>query len=80
MSPKNINSMRMALTLRGKCLRSAALAVLARNARSMALVEIHRELHLYGYAIDSREPVKRLANSLGYELAKGRVRRVDRGV
>jgi len=69
-----------ALALRGKHLRSAALAVLARNARAMTLVEIHRELHLYGYAIDSREPVKRLANSLGYEVAKGRVRRVDRGV
>jgi len=69
-----------ALTLRGKHLRSAALAVLARNARSMTLVELHRELHLYGYAIDSREPVKRLANSLAYEVTKGRVRRVDRGV
>jgi hypothetical protein len=69
-----------ALTVRGKHLRSAALAVLARNARSMSLVEIHRELHLYGYAIDSREPVKQLANSLGYEVSKGRVRRVDRGV
>jgi hypothetical protein len=69
-----------ALTLRGKHLRSVVLAVLARHARAMTLVEIHRELHLYGYAIDSREPVKRLANSLGYEVATGRVRRVDRGV
>ena len=69
-----------ALAVRGKHLRSAALAVLARNGRSMTLVEIHRELHLYGYAIDSREPVKRLANSLCYEEAKGRARRVERGV
>ena len=66
--------------LRGKHLRSTVLAVLARNGRPMTLVEIHRELHLNGYAIASRQPVKRLADSLGYELRKGRARRVDRGV
>jgi hypothetical protein len=65
--------------LKGRHLRSTALAVLARNARAMTLVEIHRELHLNGYAIESREPVKRLADCLGYESIKGRARRVDRG-
>jgi hypothetical protein len=64
----------------GKHLRSTALAVLARNDRPMTLVEIHRELHLNGYAIASRQPVKRLADSLGYEIRKGRAKRVDRGV
>ncbi len=64
----------------GKHLRSTALAVLARNGRPMTLVEIHRELHLNGYAIASRQPVKRLADSLGYEILKGRAKRVDRGV
>jgi len=29
----------------------------------MTLVEIHRELHLNGYAIASRHPVKRLADA-----------------
>ena len=46
----------------------------------MTLVEIHRELHLNGYAIDSRQPVKRLADCLGYEIVKGRAKRVERGV
>jgi len=56
-----------------------ALAVLARNAREMTLVEVHRELHLNGYAIASRQPVKRLADALGYEVMKGRAVRVERG-
>ena len=67
------------LPLFGKHLRSAVLAILARNARAMTLVEIHRELHLNGYAIASRHPVKRLANCLGYEVLKGRARRIERG-
>ena len=46
----------------------------------MTLVEIHRELHLNGYAIASRIRCKRLADCLGYEDTKGRARRVDRGV
>jgi len=66
--------------LLGKHLRSTVLAVLARNGRPMTLVELHRELHLNGYAIASRQPVKRLADALGYETVKGRARRVDRGV
>jgi hypothetical protein len=66
--------------LSGKHLRSTALAVLVRSGRPMTLVEIHRELHLSGYAIASRQPVKRLAESLGYEIVKGRAKRVDRGV
>ena len=53
--------------LEGKHLRSTVLAILARNGRPMTLVEIHRELHLNGYAIASRHPVKRLADALGYE-------------
>jgi hypothetical protein len=64
----------------GRHLRSGCLAVLARNGRSMSLVEIHRELHLSGYAIASRHPVKRLADALGYETINGRARRVRRGV
>ena len=41
------------------------------NDRPMTLVEIHRELHLNGYAIASRDPVKRLADCLGYESDQG---------
>lgn len=66
------------LPLHGKSLRSTVLAMLLRNERPMTLVEMHRELHLGGYVIASREPVKRLGNVLAYEVGKGRARRVDR--
>jgi hypothetical protein len=66
--------------LSGKDLRSVAVAVLARQARAMTLVELHRELHLNGYAIASRQPVKRLADALGCEAIKGRAERVERAV
>jgi hypothetical protein len=69
-----------ALPIRGKALRSVVLAVLARNGRPMSLVEVHREVHLGGYAIASRQPVKRLADALGYETVTGRAVRVKRGV
>ena len=73
-------SPRTARPLVGKHLRSATLAILATNDRPMTLVEIHRELHLNGYAIASRFPVKRLADALGYETRLGRAQRVERGV
>jgi hypothetical protein len=69
-----------ALAVRGPQLRSAVLRILFRSQRPMTLVEIHREMHLNGYAIASRSPVQRLADCLGYEDTKGRARRVDRGV
>jgi hypothetical protein len=69
-----------ACALQGKHLRHTALAILAKNDRAMTLVEVHRELHLNGYTIASRQPVQRLADALGYETLKGRARRVDRGV
>jgi hypothetical protein len=69
---------RQAKPLHGKHLRSGALAVLARNDRPMTLTEIHRQLHLNGYAIASHHPVQRLADALAYETRKGRARRVER--
>jgi hypothetical protein len=71
---------RDATPLHGKHLRSGALAVLARNDRPMALTEIHRQLHLNGYAIASHHPVQRLADALAYETRKGRARRVERAI
>src|SRR5690242_5973610 len=71
---------RNAHPVRGRELRVAALAVLAQHHRPMTLTEIHRELHLQGYAIESRTPVQRLADALAYEARKGRAVRVDRGV
>lgn len=69
-----------ALPLWGRHLRSATLAILARRAEPMTLPDIHRELHLNGYAIKSRDPVKRLADCLSYESTQGRARHVDRGI
>jgi hypothetical protein len=69
---------RNSLPLHGKHLRSGVLAILLRHERPMTLVDIHRELHLSGYVMASREPVKRLGNVLAYEVVKGRARRVDR--
>jgi hypothetical protein len=66
--------------LAGKHLRSTVLAILLREQRPMTLVEVHREVHLGGYAIASREPVKRLADALRYESILGRAHHVDRGV
>jgi hypothetical protein len=66
--------------LRGRELRSAALAILLRAGRPMPLAEVHRQLHLDGYAIASRQPVQRLADALAYEITKGRSERVDRGI
>jgi hypothetical protein len=65
--------------LRGRHLRNQALAVLARDNRPMTLTEIHRQIHLNGHRIESRQPVQRLADCLGYETIKGRAKRTDRG-
>ncbi len=56
------------------------MAVLARARRPLSLPEIHRALHVGGYAIAGRTPVKTLADALGYEHDRGRARRVRRGV
>ncbi|HET9728362.1 MAG TPA: hypothetical protein VFR41_03025 [Acidimicrobiia bacterium] len=70
---------RNATPLRGKQLRLAALVVLSRATGDVSLTEIRRELHLDGYTIDSRAPVKRLADALGYEDRLGRAVRTRRG-
>jgi len=66
--------------LTGTQLRSTVLAILLGERRPMTLVEVHREVHLRGYVIASREPVKRLADALRYETILGRAHRVDRGI
>jgi hypothetical protein len=65
--------------LRGRALRYAALATLVRARRPLTLPEIHRALHVGGYAIAGATPVKTLADALAYEHHHGRARRVRRG-
>jgi hypothetical protein len=71
---------RDAVPLLGRQLRYAALGVLIRAERPLSLPEIHRALHLTGYAVVGRNPVKRLADAMGYEHDHGRARRLARGV
>ena len=65
--------------VRGAALRSLCCALLHRHGE-LALVELHTLIHVYGYEILSRIPVKTLADSLGYETLEGRAERVRRGV
>ncbi len=69
-----------ALQLRGRALRHAAIATLVRARKPLTLPEIHRALHVGGYAIAGRTPVKTLADALGYEHDRGYARRVRRGL
>lgn len=47
----------------GRELRSTCLALLARHG-ALTLVELHALLHLHGYAITGRHPVKALAMAM----------------
>lgn len=67
----------------GADLRNAALAILVRRSQTgdpeIALPEIHRTLIACGFRIDDANPVKALANALGYEATQGRAVRTRRG-
>jgi hypothetical protein len=65
--------------LTGRALRSTCLAIIRRHG-SVRLDDLHRLLHLYGYAVASPTPVKALADAMGYEVARGRLRRPERAV
>jgi len=68
-----------AVPLTGPHVRHAAIAILLRAGRALPLPEIHRRLHLDGYRIEHRFPVKRLADALAYEERNGRAVRTRRG-
>jgi hypothetical protein len=48
--------------VRGAALRSLCLALLHRHGE-LALVELHTLIHVYGYEVRSRTPVKALADA-----------------
>ncbi len=60
-------------------LRRVAVAVLTRHG-AQPLRELHGLIHRYGYVIDSRRPVQRLADAVAYEVRHGRLERLERGV
>jgi len=62
----------------GSTLRQACLGVLYRYG-PLSLVDIHSWLHRHGYVVDSKTPVKALADALGHEHDAGRAERIRRG-
>ncbi len=66
--------------VRGAALRSLCCRASCTATVQLALVELHTLIHVYGYEILSRTPIKTLADSLGYETIEGRAERVRRGV
>ena len=67
-----------AIPLVGTCLRSTCRAILSQHG-PLSLRDLHARLHAYGYRIAHRQPVKTLADALGYETRMGRTIRVARG-
>lgn len=65
--------------LAGHDLRSVIRSLLHRHGR-LTLRELHRQIHLAGYELAHRHPVKALADAVRYETVKGRLRRVARGI
>ena len=65
--------------LTGWALRWVAMALLRRHGE-LELREIHDLIHLMGYCVGGRNPVKALGDTLGHEHDNGRAVRVRRGV
>ncbi|MGD9750201.1 MAG: hypothetical protein AB7W59_04300 [Acidimicrobiia bacterium] len=62
----------------GRRLRATCRAILSRLGTA-TLPELHAMLHRLGYAIASGNPVKALADALGYETDNDRLQRPQRG-
>jgi hypothetical protein len=68
-----------AIAIAGADLRELCCALIAANGAA-TLAELHRRIHLAGYAVASPRPVQRLADAVAYEARAGRLVRVSRGV
>ena len=66
--------------LRGRNLRYSLLTVLHDAARPMRIAELIAELQRLGLVIGGRDPHKTVGDVLRYEVGRGRIRRVERGV
>jgi hypothetical protein len=66
--------------LRGRPLRRAAVAVLLRTARPCSPAEVLQAIESWGYAVASTRPGKAVADALAYEVDRGWLRRVGRGL
>jgi hypothetical protein len=70
---------RNAVPLWGTALRDVCVSIL-RRCGVLSLPEVHAMLHHMGYRVESKHEVKTMSDALSYELERGRVRRVERGV
>jgi hypothetical protein len=59
-------------------LRATCVAILERHG-TQTLPDLHSLLHVYGYRIGGRRPVKDLADAMAHEVNCGRAVRVSRG-
>lgn len=69
-----------AVWLCGRRLRLACRALLRAAGAALSLIELHVLLHRHQLAVAGSQPVKVLADALGYDVDGGRCRRVRRGV
>jgi hypothetical protein len=63
----------------GRSLRHAALVVLLRSGVPRSPTAVLRQLEAAGYSVAGENPVKTVADALGYEVRIGRLRRPCRG-
>ncbi len=63
----------------GRALRQLCRTILRRHG-PQTLVELHSYIHLYGCKLDAHDPVKGLADAMGYEVEIGAAYRIKRGV
>jgi hypothetical protein len=68
-----------AVGLWGRRLRAVCRQVLETARQPVPLGDLHALLHRRGFFVDSRHPVKSLADAMRYEVGSGRVTRVRRG-
>jgi hypothetical protein len=61
-------------------IRCSALVILLRRGHAMTIPEIQRAIEASGRTFGSRVPNRALADALAWDVKKGRVRRVSRGV
>ncbi|HET6792948.1 MAG TPA: hypothetical protein VFH45_00815 [Acidimicrobiales bacterium] len=68
------------LLIRRRALRESALAVLIHSERPMAVGDILAAIEANGCVVDAAQPHKALADALGHQVTRGRVRRRGWGV
>ena len=66
--------------LRGRPLRRAAIAVVLRSHGPCTPSQVTRAIETSGYSIANRYPVKAVADAMAYEVGRGWLRRVGKGL